>query len=157
MAGKGIPNLISGMYLLTTRDNQDYGCLINSAMEVSRNPSRVAVCLVKSNLTHEKLMKTGMFNLCGICADAPFDIYRRFGMKSGRTFDKFANFPDTERSQNGLIYLTRYCNMYVSAKVCESVDLGDHTLFIGEIVEGAILSSIPTCTFDNFMKIGKDS
>jgi flavin reductase (DIM6/NTAB) family NADH-FMN oxidoreductase RutF len=145
-------NLSSGMYLLTTRETeQDYGCLINSAMEVSRNPGRIAVCLVKRNLTHEVLTHTGIFNLCAITEDAPFDLFHRFGMTSSRKSDKFADFPHLERTTNGLTCLNRYANMYLSARVTESVDLGDHTLFIGEITDEAILSGQNTCTYHHFM------
>lgn len=143
----------SGMYLLTAReDSRDYGCLINSAMEVSRNPGRIAVCLVKRNMTHEVLLRTGIFNLCAMTEDAPYDLFRRFGMTSSRKTDKFADCPGLGRAANGLAYLTAHTNMYLSAKVTETVDLGDHTLFIGQITEDAVLSDAPTCTYDYFMK-----
>ena len=151
MALKSVNKLVSGMYLLTDREEgQDYGCLINSVMEVSRNPARIAVCLVKTNATHGVLQRTGIFNLCAITEDAPYDIFRRFGMTSSRKSDKFADFPHFGRSANGLAYLTDHANMYLSAQVVESVDLGDHTLFIGEILEDRILSDRPTCSFDFF-------
>ena len=143
----------SGMYLLTAReDSRDYGCLINSAMEVSRNPGRIAVCLVNRNMTHDVLLRTGIFNLCAMTGDTPYDLFRRFGMTSSRKTDKFAGCPGLGRAANGLAYLTAHANMYLSAKVTETVDLGDHTLFIGQITEDAVLSGAPTCTYDYFMK-----
>lgn len=57
MANKGIHKLAYGMYLLTTRaENRDYGCLVNTAMQVSSHPVQIAVCVVKENLTHEILL-----------------------------------------------------------------------------------------------------
>ena len=153
MAQKGVYNLAYGMYVLTTReDGRDYGCLVNTAMEVSRNPGRIAVCLVKRNLTCEVLQRTHFFNFCALTEDAPYDIFRRFGMSSSRKVEKFEDFPQLGRSANGLAYLTDYANMYLSAEVVETVDLGDHMLFIGQITEDVVLSDSPTCTLDHFMK-----
>ena len=153
MANKGVYNLAYGMYILTTRENEnDYGCLVNTAMEVSRNPGRIAVCLVKRNLTCEVLQRTNLFNFCALTEDAPYEIFRRFGMTSSRKVEKFADFPHLGRSSNGLAYLTEHANMYLSAQVVETVDLGDHILFIGQITEDVVLSDAPTCTLDHFTK-----
>ena len=153
MANKGVYNLAYGMYILTAREEgKDYGCLVNTAMEVSRNPGRIAVCLVKRNLTCEVLQRTGIFNFCALTEDAPYEVFRRFGMTSSRKNEKFADFPHLGRSSNGLAYLTDYANMYLSAQVVETVDLGDHILFIGQITEDVVLSDGPTCTLDYFMK-----
>ena len=153
MAQKGVYNLAYGMYVLTTREeSRDYGCLVNTAMEVSRNPGRIAVCLVKRNLTCEVLQRTGIFNFCALTEDAPYDLFRRFGMTSSRKTEKFADFPHLGRSTNGLAYLIDFANMYLSAQVVETVDLGDHILFIGQITEDVVLSDGPTCSFDHFMK-----
>ena len=153
MANKGVYNLAYGMYVLTTReDSKDYGCLVNTAMEVSRNPGRIAVCLVKRNLTCEALQRTNLFNFCALTEDAPYEIFRRFGMTSSRKAEKSADFPHLGRSSNGLAYLKDYANMYLSAEVVETVDLGDHMLFIGQITEDVVLSDAPTCTLDYFTK-----
>ena len=153
MAQKGVYNLAYGMYVLTTReDGRDYGCLVNTAMEVSRNPGRIAVCLVKRNLTCDVLQRTNLFNFCALTEDTPYDIFCRFGMTSSRKVEKFADFPHLGRSSNGLVYLTAHTNMYLSARVVETVDLGDHMLFIGQIEEDVILSDAATCTLDYFSK-----
>ena len=157
MAHTTAQNLASGMYLLTTReDGQNYGCLINSAMEVSRKPGRIAVCLVKTNLTHEALLRTGIFCLSVITEDAPYELFRQFGMKSGRKTDKFTNCPWLEESEGGILCLKDFSNGWLTARVTEQVDLGDHTLFIGEITACRVTGDLPTCTFDHFMKVPKN-
>ena len=94
MAKSGVLNFVSGMYLLITRENgRDYGCLVNTAMEVSRNPGQIAVCLVKRNLTCEVLQRTGIFNFCALTEDAPYDLFRRFGMTSSRKRKSLRIFP----------------------------------------------------------------
>ena len=152
MALKSVNKLVSGMYVLTTQEEgKDFGCLVNTAMEVSRNPGRIAVCLVKRNLTCDVLQRTHFFNFCALAETAPYDLFRRFGMTSARKSEKFADFPHLGRSANGLAYLKDYANMYLSAQVVESVDLGDHMLFIGRITEDVVLSDVPTCTLAYFI------
>ena len=152
MAHSGIHNLTYGMYLLTTRENgQDYGCLVNTAMQVSSHPNRIAVCIVKRNLTHEVLLRTKKFNFCAITEDAPFELFRNFGMTSARKCDKFSAFPGLSRSENGVVYLEQFGNMYLSVEVTEQLDLGDHTLFIGEAKEDVVLNDKPSCSYDHYV------
>ena len=153
MAQKGIHKLVYGMYLLTAReDSQDFGCIVNTVMQISSKPTRIAVCVVKSNLTHEVLLRTKVFNLCGLTEDVPFSLIQRFGMKSARKIDKFADFSGYSRAANGIVRLEQFSNMYLSLQVTEQTDLGDHTLFIAEVLEDTVLSDEPSCTYDHFMQ-----
>ena len=141
-----------GMYLLTTRDDgKDYGCLVNTVMQVSSKPYRIAVCVVKKNLTHEILLRTACFTLSGITEDAPWELFRNFGMTSGRKKDKFTDFPGLARNPAGRIYPEQFANMYLCAQITEQVDLGDHTLFIAEITDSALVCDKRTCTYDYFL------
>ena len=153
MANKGIHNLTYGMYLLTCKEeDKDYGCLVNTVMQVSSKPERIAVCVVKRNLTHEILLRTGCFNLSTLTTDAPYSLFRTFGMTSCRKADKFADFPDPARSANGLIYTGQFSNMFLSAQITEQIDLDDHTLFIAQITEDVVLNQKPACSYEYFLQ-----
>ena len=153
MGQKGIHKLTYGMYLLTAAENgRDYGCIVNTVMQVSSKPERLAVCVVKSNLTHEVLLRTKQFHLCGLTEDVPYALIRNFGMQSSRKAEKFANFPGLCRSANGFLRLEQFSNMYLSLHVTEQVDLGDHTLFIAQITEDTVLNDDSTCTYDYFLQ-----
>ena len=148
---KALQNMVYGMYLLTTREGeQDFGCLVNTAIQVSSQPDRIAVCVVKSNATHNVLQRSGVFNLSGIQEEAPMEFFRNFGMRSSRKADKFTQFPGLVRSDNGILYPAQWGTMCLSAEVTEQVDLGDHTLFIGRITEDAVLKDAPTCSYRYF-------
>ena len=150
---KALQNMVYGMYLLTTREGeQDFGCLVNTAIQVSSQPDRIAVCVVKSNLTHEVLQRTGVFNLSGLQEEAPMELFRNFGMRSSRKTDKFTHFPGLARSANGILFPSDWGTMCLSAEVTEQVDLGDHTLFIGRITDDAVLHESPTCSYRHFCK-----
>ena len=149
----GLQNMVYGMYLLTTQvDGRDFGCLVNTAIQVSSKPHRIAVCVVKSNLTHEAIAKAGVFNLSGLREDTPMELFRNFGMRSGRKADKFSDLTDFDRSENSVLYPKENATMCLSAQVTEQIDLGDHTLFIGQITQDIPLSTLPTCFFDYFSK-----
>ena len=137
-----------GLYLLTAKDGaKDNGCIINTAIQVANTPDRISVAVIKGGMTHDMIVKTGVFNISALTEEAEFPLFRRFGMQSGRNTDKFDGFADAVRSENGLYRLEKGANMYMSAKVTESFDLGSHTLFIGEVTDGAVLSGAPSCTY----------
>ena len=149
----GLQNMVYGMYLLTSRvDGRDFGCLVNTAIQVSSKPHRIAVCVVKSNLTHDAIAQAGIFNLSGLREDTPMELFRNFGMRSGRKVEKFSHMTGFERSENGILYPKTQATMCLSAQVTEQVNLGDHTLFIGQITQDIPLSTLPTCSFDYFSK-----
>ena len=141
-------NLTYGVYLLSARENgKDNGCIINTAVQVANNPTRISISVIKGNLTHDMIAATGEFNLSSISEDAPFELFKHFGMQSGRDVDKFETFKDVERSENGLYYLNKFANAFMSLKVLESYDLGSHTMFIAELVDAEVLSDKPSCSY----------
>lgn len=151
MNTKALYNLTYGVYLLSANENgKDNACIINTAVQVAINPTRISIAAIKGNLTHDMILSTGEFNLSAITTDAPFSLFQHFGMQTGRDTDKFADFTDTARSKNGLLYLTKYANAFLSFKVTESLDLGSHTLFIAELTDGDVLSSNPCCTYSYY-------
>lgn len=158
MNTKALYNLTYGVYLLSAKENgRDNGCMINTAVQVANNPTRISIAVNKGNLTHDMIAAAGEFNLSSISADAPFSLFQHFGMQSGRTADKFAAFPDVRRSENGLLYLTKWANAFLSLKVTESYDLGSHTLFIGELTDGEVLSGEPSCSYSYYQTVIKNS
>lgn len=158
MNTKALYNLTYGVYLLSASENgKDNACIINTAVQVANNPTRISIAAIKGNLTHDMILSTGEFNLSAISTDAPFSLFKHFGMQSGRDVDKFAEFTDVARSENGLYYLTKYANSFVSLKVTETLDLGSHTLFIAELVDGEVLSSKPACTYSYYQTTIKNS
>ena len=148
MDPKALYNITYGLYLLSARENgKDNGCIINTAVQIAENPVRIGVSVSKRNLTHDMVLRTGHFNVSTLCTDTPFDVFKRFGMQSGRDADKFSGFDGVQRAENGLLRLTDYTNAYFAAKVVSAVDLGTHTFFIGEVTEGEVLSQKAPCTY----------
>ena len=139
-----------GLYVLTAQDEKDNGCIINTVMQVTSNPLQVAIAVNKRNYTNAMIQKTRKFNISVLSEKADFSIYEHFGYKSGRDTDKFATFYDTKRSPNGLYYITKGTNAYMSAYVQQEIDLGTHSLFIGQLVASESLSDDKSATYDYY-------
>jgi len=148
MDNNALYKLTYGLFLLTAwEDGKDNGCIINTAMQVASNPTRISFAVQKTNLTHDMILRSGICNISSISTTADFELFRQFGMQSGRETDKFSDFHGVCRSENGVLYLTEHSNMYISAKVTEHFDLGSHTLFVAELTDAVVLSEEESCSY----------
>lgn len=152
MNSKALFNIDYGLYVITAKDQKDNGCIINTVMQVTSDPCQIAIAINKHNYTQEIISKTKKFNISILSKDSNFEIFKHFGYQSGRNVDKFANFTDVKRSPNGLFYVTKDTNAYISAYVQQEIDLSTHSLFIGQLVAAEILSEIPTITYSYYQK-----
>ena len=156
MNGKALYNLTYGVYWMSARqDGRDNACIINTAVQVANNPPRISIAAIKGNLTHDMILATGKCNLSPLTTDTPFSIFERFGMQSGRSVDKLEGFSDVARSENGLYYLTQYSTAFLSLDIVETHDLGSHTLFIGELTDGEVLTAGENCTYGYYQTVIK--
>ena len=138
--------------MLTARDQKDNGCIVNTAVQVGADPTRIAVSVQMGNLTREIIEKTGKFNVSVLTEDTPFETIRHFGMQSGRDVDKFDSFSAVKRSHNGLYYVTEHTNAMFSCDVKETVNLGSHMMFIGQVTESKVLGKNASCTYAHYHK-----
>ena len=141
-----------GLFVLTASDERDNGCIVNTAVQVASDPTRIAISCQMGNLTREIIEKTGKFNVSVLTEDVPFETIRHFGMQSGRDTDKFADFVGFQRSHNGLVYLTEHTNAMFSCDVKQKLDLGSHMMFVGEVTEAKVLGKGNPCTYAHYHK-----
>jgi len=139
-----------GLYVVTSNDGKkDNGLIVNTVMQVTDSPLRVAVAINKKNYSHDLIRSSGKMNVNCLTTEAPFKVFEAFGFKSGRDTDKFrgCNPPHTE---NGLVYLPHYINAYISLAVEQYVDLGTHGMFICSVEEAKTISNIETMTYSYY-------
>ena len=140
-------NIGYGLYVVTTNDGKkDNGLIVNTVSQVTNTPNRVAVCINKQNYSHHVVQQTGIMNVNCLSVDAPFSVFENYGFRSGRTADKFAG-ESVLRSDNGLIFLSKYINAFMSLKVEQYVDLDTHGMFICTVTEARVLSDRETMTY----------
>ena len=138
-----------GLYVITSKDasGKDNGMIGNAVTQLTDAPNRVAVAINKKNYSYHVIKQTGIMNVNCLSKEAPFSVFERFGFQSGRTTDKFEGF-DFLRSDNGLAFLPRYINAFMSLKVEQYVDFESHGLFICSVTEARVLSDVETMTYN---------
>lgn len=137
-----------GLFVLSANENgKDNGCIINTVTQVTDNPKRVSIAVNKANLTCEMIDRTGKFTVSVLSTDAPFSLFEHFGFVSGRDKDKFADYENKARTENGTLYITDHANAYISCTVRETVDCGTHLLFIADVTDAEVLSEAPSVTY----------
>ncbi len=142
-----------GLYIVTTvADGRDNGCVSNTFQQVTDTPNQVSVCLNNSTLTCEMVRKSGILTVSIMSEKADFSLFKRFGFQSGRDADKFKDFTGSRRVGNGTLAVTEGTNAFVSVKVSQSIDLGTHTMFIGEVTEMETLSAVPSATYSYYQQ-----
>ena len=136
-----------GLYVVTSNDGKkDNGLIVNTVTQVTDTPNRVAVTINKQNYSHHVIKQTCIMNVNCVSSAAPFKVFETFGFQSGRTVDKFADCTPL-RSDNGLVFLPRYINAFMSLKVEQYVDFGTHGMFICSITEARVISNAETMTY----------
>ena len=140
-----------GLFALSAREgDKDNACVINTAIQMANKPERISISVIKANYTCGMIERTGVFNLSLLTKEVPFAFFQHFGFQSGADVDKFADWTDCARSDNGLYYINRYTNAMFSCRVVESYDQGSHRLFIAEITESKLFSNDETVTYDYY-------
>ena len=140
-------NIGYGLYVVTSNDGKkDNGLIVNTVTQVTNSPNRVAVCINKQNYSHHTIKNTGVMNVNCLSTDAPFSVFENYGFQSGRTVDKFAN-TEVLRSDNGLVFLPKYINSFMSLKVEDYIDLDTHGMFICSVTEARVISDRETMTY----------
>ena len=145
-------NIGYGLYLLTSKDEKDNGCIINTVNQITDNPKLIAIAVNKLNYTCQMIEKTKEFNLSVLTEETPFSVFKQFGFTSGKNTDKFADCDFSNRCENGILALNKYTNTVISAKVVEIKDFDTHKLFIAEVTDDKIISNVPSVTYKYYFE-----
>ena len=136
-----------GLYVVTSNDGKkDNGLIVNTVAQVADNPNKIAVTINKANYSHHVIKQTGKMNVNCLTVEAPFKVFEVFGFQSGRNVDKFADC-EPLRADNGLVFLPRYINAFLSLKVEQYVDLDSHGMFICSVTEARTISDRESMTY----------
>ena len=150
MDKKAIYKLTYGLFLLSAREGErDNACIVNTVQQAASDPIRISVAVINANYTREMISRTGVFNVSVLDKDTPFSAFEHFGFRSGRDVDKLGDYW-FKRTDNGLAYFPQFANAVLSAKVVDSIDLGSHTLFIGEVTDAIKLSDVESLTYERY-------
>ena len=145
-------NIGYGLYVVTSNDGKkDNGLIVNTVTQVTNTPNKIAVTINKENYSHHVIKQTGKMNINCLTVDAPFAVFEKFGFTSGRNTDKFENCTPL-RSDNGLVFLPRYINSFMSLKVEQYIDLDTHGMFICSVTESRVISDKETMSYTYYLE-----
>jgi ferric-chelate reductase [NAD(P)H] len=137
----------SGLYVVSAATEDDYGaCVINTGLQLTAEPLQVMVAVNKQNHTEGVIAKAGHFALCPITEEADMPYIGRFGF---RTSADFAKFDGIERAETALgdPYTPACAACVISCEVVQTLDVGTHTVFVGEVREAENLSDVAPMTY----------
>jgi ferric-chelate reductase [NAD(P)H] len=136
---KAFENLSYGLYIVTSRNGDRLnGQIVNTVIQVTSEPARVAVIINKKNLTHEYISQSQLFGVSVLEEAAPLAFFGPFGFRSGRDYDKLSTVQFKE-GLTGCPLVTQYTLSLIEAKLVDRVDVGTHTVFIGDVVSSEVL------------------
>ncbi len=127
-----------GLYLVTSSDGKTKnGLIVNTAFQVSAAPAKLAVCVCKNSFTHGIILKSRILNVMPLEQKTSMVFIGNFGFRTGRNFDKFAKVPFTVAA-NGCPIVQEHTLSCTEVHVEQTIDVGTHTLFIGNVTAGQI-------------------
>lgn len=137
--GESLSYITYGLYIVTAADGEKKnGMIVNTVFQVTAEPARMAISVNKNSLTHEYILKSGRFAAMPLSQRTTLPFIGIFGFRSGRTFDKFAEVP-YKMGPSGCPIVLKDTLSFMEVKVFQTVDVGTHTLFVGEVTDAGIL------------------
>ena len=144
-----------GLYIVSAQyDGKKNGQIANVVSQVTDKPIKIVTCLNKKNLTHELVEKSGYFGVSILERDTPMPFIGHFGFKSGRDINKFEG-KEFETDESGTPMILDYSVSIMSAKVVGKLDVGSHTLFVGELVSAKLINNNPVMTYEYYHEVKK--
>ena len=136
MNKSALHKLSYGIYVLTTKVNDTpFGCIINTAFQITSDPPQIAISCNRDNYTHDKIEESKLFAVSALAEDSDAEIIGTFGYNSGKDMDKFAKHPAATGKTLGLPLFPAESAALFECRVTNQVEVGTHTIFIGEIVD----------------------
>ena len=133
MDKKVLRNLSYGVYVVTSKDkDKNVGCIANSIMQVTSNPSVIAVSINHDNYTNTVMKENNKFGVSILKETTDAKIIGTFGYKSSKDTDKFDGINFKEISE--IPVLENTCG-YMVCKVIDTMETETHTVFLSEVIE----------------------
>jgi len=144
---KALHKLGYGLYIVCSRkDSKVNGQIANTVFQVTSDPPTIAVSINKNNLTHELIKGSKVLTVSVVSQDAPLSLIGHFGFKSGREIDKLED-TNYKTGDTNVPIITDNTVAYLEARVIKEVDVGTHTIFIGELAGADILKEGEPMTY----------
>jgi flavin reductase (DIM6/NTAB) family NADH-FMN oxidoreductase RutF/rubredoxin len=154
---KALHKLGYGMYVIGSRmGDRLNGQIANTVFQITSEPPTIAVSINKTNLTYQFIKESKVFTASVLCQDTPLSFIGRFGFKSGRDINKLEGI-GYKIGETGAPVIIENAVSYIEAKVLQEIDVGSHTIFIGNIVDAEVLNEKPCMSYDYYHQVKRGS
>ena len=150
---KALYKLSYGLYVVSSRKGDRInGQIANTVFQITSEPPTIAVSINKNNLTHEFIKESKVLAVSVISQDTPLSFIGHFGFKSGRDIDKLEGISyKTGETQAPVV--TENTVAYLEARVIQEVDVGTHTIFVGELVGADVIKEDEPMTYAYYHQV----
>jgi len=153
MNPKALHKLSYGIYVIGARKGDKLnGQIANTVFQITSEPPTIAVSINKNNLTHEFIKESKVFTASVLCQDTPLSFIGHFGFKSGRDMDKLEGINYKIGATQAPVVID-HAVAYLEAKVIKEVDVGTHTIFIGEVIDADVITEEVCMTYDYYHQV----
>jgi ferric-chelate reductase [NAD(P)H] len=148
-------DLSYGLYIVTSLDGDRLnGQIVNTVIQVTSDPPRVAVIINKKNLTHDFITRSGVFGVSVLDDTATMTFIGPFGFRSGRDVNKFEKI-SFKRGSTGVPLVSEHSLSLLEVNVFDRLDLGTHSIFIGDVVFSEVLKTGKPLTYQFYHEVLK--
>jgi len=145
-----------GLYVVSSmKDGKPNGQIANTVFQITPDPPTIAVSINKENLTWEYIKESGVFTVSVLSTETSMAFIGMFGFKSGRDIDKFEKCKFKPGEETGAPIVLDYTLSFLEARVLKSVDMGSHTIFIGQVVDCGVLAKGEPMTYAYYHQVKK--
>lgn len=142
-----------GLYVVASGNGEKQnGQIANAVFQITSEPPQIALAINKNNLTHEYLETSRVFSVSVLSMDTPMPFIGGFGFRCGRDVDKFAGVA-WKKGVTGAPVVLDHAVGYVEGRIVGFLDCGSHTLFVGAVEDGNLLSEGDPMTYDYYRRV----
>ncbi len=154
MNRQALQKLSYGVYLVTTANQGKlFGCVANSAMQITSSPARIAVSISHDNATFEQMIQSRRFALSVLSTEVAPTLIGGFGYRSSRNSNKFQ---DVAYSFQDGLPVPDSAMAWITCNIIKTMDAGTHTIFLGEVADAEVTREAATpMTYDYYHKVIK--
>jgi len=141
------------MYVIGSRKGDRLnGQIANTVFQITSEPPTIAVSINKNNLTHGFIRESKMLAVSMLSQNTPLSFIGHFGFKSGRDIDKLEGI-NYKIGETPAPVVIENAVAYLEAKVIQEVDVGTHTIFIGEVVGADVITEDVCMTYNYYHQV----
>lgn len=131
-----------GMYVVCSGNKTcGNGFIATVVFQVTAQPIQFGVCCNKDNHTATLIQQSGVFSISVLSEKTSVDIIRDFGFKSGKNNVNKMEGRDIKCGLMEVPVLMENIVAYLECKLVQTVDVGTHYIFIGEVVNAEMIDS----------------